>query len=655
MKLSRYIVVFVLLTFVGITIKAQEQLRPLNGNISLPVIPATQNANKKVTVATSIDLPFFDDFSYAHKYPYPIYTNWIDSNAYVNTGFAIAPITIGVATFDGLNKKGYPYNLTAPVSVSASADTLTSRPIQLDSISNTPSPGYYQYSPSDSIALTFYYQAEGFGEAPESNDSLCLDFFKPKHDSDGVWTKVWGKAGYNPSANDTNFYRVKIFITDTAYFHDGFQFRFRNKATTSGSLDHWHIDYVQIKKFYYLGDSTLDDVSFVYKSTPFLKNYWSMPYNQYQEATERGPGFHNYFRSNFDVPRFSVYDYTVTDESTTLIPSDPYGTFATGILPYKPSLNQGYYTGNAANAAFTYSGSLLPTTFSDSTFFTIQHIITTTGDLKKSNDTLTQIQKFSNYYAYDDGTAEQAYYLGGTNSYGAKTAVRYKLNVADTLKSVRIYFDPVTEGGLIVNSGFRINVWGSAGTSPGGLIYKDSLMYPKYIKDSLLQQSGANRMPTYELTSCLPLAAGTYFIGIQQVLNQPLNIGFDRNTNHKNALYYNLTGTWQQSAINGSIMINPVMGCVDPPVIIGLNTYQKTDKIKLYPNPAQNTITINLPGNQLANADLEITNALGQTVLTTTFTSNEPTDISGLSNGLYFIHIKGNNLNVSSQKLIISR
>jgi hypothetical protein len=653
MKFYNSIIAFCLLSLIDLSINAQEQLRPLSGNIGLQTISAKEVLNKKVNITTSIELPFFDDFSYAHKDAYPSYNYWIDSNVYVNTGFGIAPITMGVATFDGLNKKGYPYNLSAPVSYSGSSDILTSRPIHLDTV--TRSGGTHYYQPGDSVALTFYYQAEGFGEAPEANDSLCLDFFKPFADSlRGTWTKVWGKAGYNPNSNDTNFYRVRVLIKDTAYFHDGFKFRFRNRGTTSGSLDHWSIDYVQIKDQYYVSDTILDDVSFVYKSTPFLKNYSVMPYTQYIESLERGAGFHNFFRSNFNVPRFSVYDYTIKNELGTLIPADPYGTFATGILPYAPSLNQGYYTGNAANAVFTYSGSLMPTTLTDSTYFTIQHIITTTGDLKRSNDTLTQIQNFSNYYAYDDGTAEQAYYLGG-NSYGAKTAVKYKLNVADTLKSIRIYFDPVIQGGLIQGSQFRINIWTAAGNSPGTLIYKDSLMNPVYLKDGLMPVSGANKIPTYKLTSCLPLTAGTYFFGIQQLTGQPLNIGFDRNTNHKNSLYYNLSGNWVQSNIDGSLMINPVMGCVEPPEIVGLKSYEKTDQIKLYPNPAQNSIYITLPGNQLSTANLEITNALGQMVLKSTFTSNEPTDVSELTNGIYFIHLKGNGLNVSPQKLIISR
>lgn len=626
------------LLFIVVTSFAQEQLKPLssNFNLSKPIENKTLN---KATTFTPIDLPFFDDFSYAYKNPYPSSNNWIDSNVYINMTFAIAPITMGVATFDGLNKKGYPYSINAPLNYSGPSDYLTSRPINLHSTST------HTYSPVDSIYISFYYQAEGNGDWPEPNDSLCLDFFKPRQGINGTWKKVWGVKGYDPSAVDTNFYRIRVAIADTAYCDSLFKFRFRNKSTTNGSNDHWHIDYVQIKKNYFINDTILDDVSYAYRSVSFLKNYFAIPYRQYNEAVERAPGFHNFFRSNFNVPKFSVYDYTVTTENGTQIPSDPYGTFATGISPYSPSQNQGYYTGNAANPVFTYSGSLLPSTLTDSTYFTIKHVISTSGDLYKSNDTLIHIQNFKNYYAYDDGSAEVGYYL---NTYGAKTAVRFTLNNYDTLKSVRIFFDPIINGTAVLASSFRIVVWNAGGNGPGSILYKDSLMYPKYIAGDYYT------IPTYSLTTCLPLSVGTYYIGIIQTTNQPLNIGFDRNTDHRDALYYDVTGTWNQSTIRGSLMINPVMGCTYP-LFVGIKELEQNNKIRIFPNPAQNSVSISYPGNQLEAGTLEVFTSLGQLVYTKKIGANENIDISDLPNGLYFIHLKGSGLNVSSQKLIISR
>lgn len=627
---------FVVFNVTVLSTFAQEHLRPLTGNLNLLALPQNSSQIKKTNTITPINLPFFDDFSYAYKSPYPSANNWVDSNVYVNTGFAINPLTLGVATFDGLNKKGYPYLINAPVSYSGTADTLTSRYINLKATST------HTYSPADSIFLTFYYQAEGFGEAPEVNDSLCLDFFKPNQGINGIWKKVWGVAGYNPSANDTGFFRVRIPIADTAYCDSLFKFRFRNKGTTSGSLDHWHIDYVQIKQNYFYTDTVIDDVSFAYKPSSFLKNYSVMPYRQYNEALEMSTTFRNYIRNNFLINKQSVYQYTAQDAFGNSIPTDPSVTFPfPGMQPFSTN---GYYSGAAGAPVFNLKP--FPSTFTDSTNFTFTHVITTSGDLNRPNDTLVHVQKFSNYYAYDDGSAEQAYYL---NTYGALTAMRFTLNVLDTLKAVRIYFDPVVDGTVIQASSFRLMVWNSSGGAPGNVLYKDSLVYPTYIAGSY------NLMPTYELTSCLPLTVGTYFIGIQQTTNKGLNIGFDKNTNHKDALFYNIGNGWVQSAVKGSLMINPQMGCVDPPLPIGVGELDKIDKIKISPNPAQDWITISLPDHQQNTMTVELVSSLGETVFTKSISSNEQIDISHLSNGLYFIYLKGSKLNVSPKKLIISR
>lgn len=621
-----------LFTVLSNIVKAQEQLKPLSSNINLQNSQKGKTIHKKIATVSPLDLPFFDDFSYAYKSPYPSLNNWIDSSVYVNTGFAIAPISIGVATFDGLNKFGYPYSINAPVSYSGPADYLTSKPINLKSTLT------HTYDPSDSIFVSFYYQAEGRGEAPEVNDSLCLDFFKPNQNK---WQKVWGVKGYNPNATDTNFYRVRVLVADTAYLDSLFQFRFRNKATTSGSLDHWHIDYVQLKYNYLYADTVESDAGFAYKPSSFLKNYSVIPYRQYNRTLEMAPGFRNYMRNNFDIAKFSDYSYSIKDEFGASVPTDTYGTFANpGFLPF---LNNGYYNGIASTPAFTNQP--FPVTFSDSTFFTITHVLTTSSDSKRGNDTVVHVQKFSNYYAYDDGTAEQGYYL---NTYGAKTALRFTVNVADTLKSVRIYFDPILDGTAILASTFRIMVWNAGSNGPGSILLKDSLINPIYLSGSY------NAMPTFNLTSCLPLGVGTYYIGIQQTTNKALNIGFDRNTNHKDALYYDIGNGWVQSAIPGSLMINPVMGCTYPDPV-GIIENSSNTKIQIFPNPAQNTISINYPGNQIEPLFLNIINSLGQTVFTKTIISNESIDVSDLSNGLYFIHLKSSSLNVSSQKLIISK
>lgn len=637
MKKYLLIPIALLLAFTGLS---QEQLRPLSGNFALLKEQANpRQLSAKTSTASPLPkdtLPFFDDFSYAYKSSRPTTQRWIDSNVFINSGFAIAPISLGVATFDGLNKKGYPYNLSALVSSSANADYLTSRPINLYK------KGSYVYSPADSIYLSFYYQAEGNGEAPEALDSLSVDMYKPRQNK---WVKVWGQKGYNPSATDTNFYRAMIVIKDTAYLDSSFQFRFRNRATLSGSLDHWHVDYVFLDMGRDQNDTVPEDASFAYKPSSFLKNYFAMPRNQYTPS-ELAPRFTNYFRSNFTVAKFFTYEYKVFDNANMQYgPTYTLGLSGTGIQPF---FNHGYYD-SLPHCRPPLSSPFPSSLGINDTVYSIKHSIFVTGDIRKANDTVVCTQKFTNYYALDDGSAEVGYYQ---NVYGAKTAARFTLNTNDTLRAVNIYFDPIVNGSTIQNSTFSITVWGSNGNAPSNtVIFQDVESKPIYMQGSY------NLIPTYTLSSCVPLPAGTYFIGIKQTTNLGLNIGFDRNTNHIDALYYDIGTGWTQSTIpgGGSIMINPVLGCtIATPV--GVKENKTTEReISIYPNPAQNEITLKVNTNSDELRKVSVFNALGQEVLSHTIQQIKTIDVSALSNGVYYIHVSSAIGNVSVTKFVIAR
>src|SRR5258708_40062608 len=82
-----------------------DKLEPLHGNSAL--MYSTQNipSTQKTMAAGSLTLPFFDEFSYAG--PYANANKWVfpgSQSVFVNHGYPIAPPTIGVVTFDGLNR-----------------------------------------------------------------------------------------------------------------------------------------------------------------------------------------------------------------------------------------------------------------------------------------------------------------------------------------------------------------------------------------------------------------------------------------------------------------------------------------------------------------------------------------------------------------------
>lgn len=67
----------------------------------------------------------------------------------------------------------------------------------------------------------------------------------------------------------------------------------------------------------------------------------------------------------------------------------------------------------------------------------------------------------------------------------------------------------------------------------------------------------------------------------------------------------------------------------------------KLENVKIFPNPASTAITL-LSDNNLQIADVNIVNLLGETILTQTIHGKSiyEIDVSGLSNGIYFIVIK---------------
>ena len=641
--MSKKIIFILFVVFASQTIMAQEFLKPLNCNLNYlysELLPPSINnylqPNKKNQIV-SLSIPFLDDFYYANSNNYPNQLLWQDSSTYINIGYPIAPPSFGVATFDGLNKFGYPYlpslnnlNLTFP------ADTLESQPINLHQTANQ------ILLPSDSIALSFYYQARGNGDPPELNDSLILDFYQPVKNK---WiSRVWfSKGNFNSNINDSVFKRGFVAITDTNFLKDGFKFRFRNWATGAGNFDHWHLDYVYLNKNRRLvADTAYNDISFSQVPSSFLKNYSAMPFEQYKPF-EMAIKNSVRIKNNGVLTLNMTYENKLFDKNGILINS-----YSGGADNLPPFYSSGYSSITAhANPICNYTFS----PFQDSADFTIKHFVYRSSGISSDfiilNDTIIQKQSFKNYFAFDDGSVESGYFINGQ---GGKMALKITVNVTDTLRALRVYFD--YDGALTLAQSsyfFRPCVWADGQSGPGLIMLRDSACLPKY------NSKGYNRFSEYKLTTPLVLNPGTYYIGIQQQVATGLTIGFDLNNNYKTNLYYNSGTGWNQSQINGSLMLRPVFGkYIQPPVLINEN--KKTDFI-FFPNPSNDKITFRYDSQNIFS--IQIYNAIGQLVINTNeLTSsnainNYQINTSQLSNGIYFLIINENNKSLQQHKLII--
>ena len=136
-------------------------------------------------------------------------------------------------------------------------------------------------SPADSIYISFIYQPQGFGDEPESTDSLLLEFYDAANEQ---WNRIWGDTGRSVQP----FSIVHLPLLESGYFTNAFQFRFRNYGGLSGSLDHFQLDMVYLREATppAFMDTVFKDFSFVYPVNSLLSEYTSVPWDHYQESTD---------------------------------------------------------------------------------------------------------------------------------------------------------------------------------------------------------------------------------------------------------------------------------------------------------------------------------------------------------------------------------
>ncbi|HPI54234.1 MAG TPA: T9SS type A sorting domain-containing protein [Chitinophagaceae bacterium] len=578
---------------------AQEVVAPLKSNIYLQSA-TTSTASKK----TRLILPFIDDFSY--QGPYPDATLWEDQQVFINNTMSENPITKGVATFDGLNAKGRPY--FSSFYGSGYCDSLTSKPINLQANAT-----------SDKIYLSFYVQPQGLGFAPETNDSLFL-FFR---DSSNHWVKVWQARG-------TGWTALKIQLVpvmDMKYMHDSFQFRFVNIASMNTNDDIWNIDYVKMDVNRSPSDSILNDVAFTQQPMSILSPYSSLPYRHFtiNQGNEKS--------SNQNLSLFNQYNLAqniVTHHEAMEVSSS--AQQSSSLLPSQSIGARQLLTQNVPSYSINYTA---PSPYSKVVIRNSYYFDAVNAQDRRSNDTITSEAIFDNYFAYDDGTAEKAYFLLPAFNSPSKTALQFHLNEPDTVRGLMTFFAPQLPSA--VGKYFSIVLYQSLGslTMPDSIIHQEDLFQVKY--DTLI-----NGFTTYAFETPVALNAGTYYMGI----TQPANFGSDsiyygldmnRQTNSQ-FLYYNVDGYWFASSANGSIMMRPMVGAFFTPSSVG-SVSKKSSSLVVYPNPAQSVL--NVASNETWN-HYRIYSVLGN-LMQEGIPIRQAIQISSLAPGMYMLECRNKN------------
>jgi hypothetical protein len=577
---------FLLFPFI---VSAQEYLAPIRYNATLADYHRGHIQTMPIRNRAPLDtlyLPFVEDFSKSEVYP--DLSRWMDQKVYINNTFGKDAPSINVATFDGLDSLGLPYSNSQ--SAYGFADTLTSRPI------------FLKFPASDSIYLSFYYQPQGNGRPPAARDSLILEFKSPLMYR---WTQIRRFSG----SAVVPFKQILIPITDTMFLQDGFQFRFRNKGSLFGADDHWNIDYIKLDRIRTYNDTQTDDVSFNTNPTSFLKGYTAVPYNQYDSSLIAANHFVS-IRNNFSRPNTNVLFTFTAYETTTNTKIDS----ATRGIPFGPESSQ-------TEASRKFSFNSFPGRFNIRT----SYVVTTPDDVFKSNDTIVRNQPFGDFYAYDDGSAENGYGVVGSND--GRAAYRFNMLNEDTLRAVDIFF---TQNSVNVSQKlFTLTIWKNLG--PEQIVYQKISLNPEY-------NHGINGFTRIYLDSPIILN-GTFYVGWIQNSDYSLNVGYDHNTENNDKLYYNVDSRgWLQSVIKGSLMIRPVfLDAKDMPV--GINPTPMKPSFSMYPNPAQDQLNVRFGESQPKNFEIRVKNLLGQTMLNPV-QNQVQLNTSGLQPGLYLLEIK---------------
>ncbi len=616
-------------------VMAQEQLVGLQMNPVQAKYAQDHTATKqKNDTVTPLFLPFFDNFH--QDSPMPNAQLWQASNVFINTSYQYRPADLGVATFDALMADGYLYPDASQFAFPA--DTLCSQPIRLDSIAQLT---LQPLTRKDSLYLSFYYQPQGRGDAPEVQDVLTLDFYSPVFD---VWYEVWSSEGMTMEAfhqqEGTYAKQVLIPITDSVKFYaSGFKFRFHNTASLASNsqpdwqsnADMWNIDMVYLNTQRNRFDSTYRKIAFVSPPPSMIKRYWSMPYKQYKnDPTNSMKDSLDILISNLDkIAYIANYSYHISNQTSQL---DHYDG---GTATIQPFIHYGYidYPRFSKPPVITFFSIHNQT----GQHYKITHTIQDEGQTGVG-DTMTFWQEFRDYYAYDDGVPEAGY---GSSTAGAKAALQFHLNTKDTLRQIQMYFNPTLTG--VNEKYFNLMVWKT--------LEPEQVLLSQRVKAK--PEGGLYTFTTYDLEQELVLG-NDFYIGFEQLTSDNLNVGFDFSQDSKDYLFYlGNDGQWYNSLYEGSLMMRPVLGTA----AVGIEEQQAMEKTawRLFPNPIQDGVLHleHKDSNKTHSLQLYIYDNMGRMLRQMPWQNT--VDVSALPAGMYLMRcIDAENGQVSTQKFVVN-
>ena len=359
-------------------------------------------------------------------------------------------------------------------------------------------------------------------------------------------------------------------------------------------MNQWHLDYIRLNSGRSAKDTAVQDVAI--NAIPFgpLKWYATMPYDHFKVAAA--------YHTN---PTHSVVVHNNNDTSVNVqFQSEIRNQYNQLVLLY-PNTGSSRNVNKRSDFTESYTGLLLDSFSGKAPMLSIKHrIFPLANDFLPddynslaSNNEYTRVFKFSNYFAYDDGTAEGGYGLdyGSLPSGPGYAAIKFNAPKADTLRGISVFFNRAVAD--ITNKSFYLMIWKSISEPPANSDDND-VIYKRIELPSAIYGDSINGFIDIVLDTAVALNAGDFYIGWQQNTNFMLNVGYDNNYKYAQSggrnpnLFYNLNGYWENvsATITGAPMMRPIVGAPLPKKATGIKSLINTaDLVSVYPNPSGNS------------------------------------------------------------------
>ncbi len=519
--------------------------------------------------------------------------------------------------FDCVDEAGKSYSLQEKDQ--GEGDYLSSIPLDLSGL-----PAAQQAT----VYLSFYWQAGGKGEVPDSNDRLTLQILTPS----GTWLTVWEKKG-GETLDRTRFIQENIFIRPE-WHHANFQFRFFSNGRQSGPFDSWLLDYIYLNSRRSSTDLSYPDRALTQRTTVRLGDFGAYPWELLQNNQK---GKWSTAKSEFQnlENRFKAMEYSVTlrDSSGVMLlpinsttPFNPVPkalerrtivsrSFTKIPLPAKPTeviFEMALITGDGLLSEINGSDTI---SYSQVDF--------------RSNDRVSSRFAIRDYFAYDQGKAD---YSAGINQRSGQIALEYTTPEPVFLKGISIDFSNARQ----VNQVLDLVVWSALDKKP---LYSKEVVIPAKFPGQEIHY-----FPLEEAVA----VSGTFFVGFTQFTNDFLEVGLDKNNDFSGRIFYNVGGGWlQNKEVSGSLLIRPHVSLTGKAV----GNIDTSTSLRIYPNPTVNEVQV-----EGEFSSLQVLDSFGREVFPSRipFAKGEILNFEDQHPGLYLIYVQGK-LGPKSYRILVNK